>query len=173
MRGFLTADIALAPLAEGPRKLSETNVWSSRRIVRLDVESAEQMPLTGPPTNKLGDAELAISPNGRMLAFVQTPGAGAEEIYLLPLDRGGQPRRLTNFGAVYLGIAWSPDGQDLIFAMEQHGLRRLWRLPISAGVAYPITSSLEIISSPTVARQGNHLAYVVSSGSAVSGTSKS
>ncbi|MFZ0590784.1 MAG: winged helix-turn-helix domain-containing protein [Bryobacteraceae bacterium] len=157
--------VALALPTRGSETLSEANVWSSRRIVRLDVESTEQMPLTRPSTSKLGDAELAISPNGKMLAFVQAPGAGAEEIYLLPLDRGGQPRRLTNFGAVYLGIAWSPDGKDLIFAMEQNGRRRLWRLPISGGVAYPITSSLEMISSPTVARQGDRLAYVVYTGS--------
>ena len=158
--------VAVAVPAERSKARSaEANVWSSRRIARFDIDTGEETPLTGTVTGGIGDAQLAISPDGKMLAFVQGMGAGGEEIYLLPLERGGEPRRLTNLGAVYLGLAWSANSQDLIFAMAHNGRQRLWRLPVKGGTARPITSSLELLSSPTVARQGNHLAYVVYSGS--------
>ena len=134
------------------------DVRSSRRILRLDIETGEQVSLTNFSTGKLSDAQLAISPDGKMLAFVQAPGTSADEIFLLPLAGGGRPRRLTDFGAYYKGVAWSADSRELIFAMEVGERERLWRLPVNGGAAHPITSSLETLASPAVADRGNRLA---------------
>lgn len=140
---------------------SEASLYSAGRIVSVDVETGEQVPLTTPPKGIIGDGEPAISPNGKTLAFTRITAAGTNEIYLLSLERGARLRRLTDFGATCIGLTWTPDSHDLIFAMFQNGGSRLWRLAVNGGAARPITSSIETVFSPTVARQGDRLAYVV------------
>jgi Tol biopolymer transport system component len=139
------------------------NVWSSRRIVRLNIETGEQTPLTSFAAGKLG-SELAVSPDGKWLAFIHAPDNSPDEIFLLSLVRSDRPRRLSGFGAYYKGLAWTANSRELIFAMELNGRQRLWRLPIDGREAHPITSSLEALSSPAVASRGHRLAYVVYSG---------
>ncbi|MCU1263029.1 MAG: hypothetical protein JWO80_5914 [Bryobacterales bacterium] len=165
------------PAAELPRSLPETAGSKLHRIASLDIETGERRYLTGPdPAKVLTDANPAVSPDGTMVAFVRSRASDGErdlqvrvrgipgaDIFLVGLD-GSPARRLTNFGAGMEGIAWTPDGHELVFAMYQDGRSRLWRTAANGGSAHPITSSMEYVCCPTVARQGHRLAYVVVTG---------
>lgn len=143
----------------------DTEVWNPHRIVRLDIETGEQVPLTAPlPSAPCGDGGPRITPNGKFLAFVRINASDADDIYALALDGKAQPRRLTSFGAEYRGLAWAPDNHDLVFLMYQGGRGRLERLPLNGGAARPITSTIEDLHFPAVARRGNRLAYTVHTG---------
>lgn len=143
----------------------DAEVWKPHRIVRLDIETGEQVPLTAPlPSAPCGDGVPRISPNGKLLAFVRINASDADDVHALTLNGRSQPRRLTSFAGEYRGLTWAPDSHDLIFLMYQGGRGRLVRLPANGGTARPITSTTEDLHSPAVARRGNRLAYTVHTG---------
>jgi len=118
------------------------------------VDTGQQQPLTSPPAGSLGDANPAVSPDGKTLAFIRWTAALAGDIYLMPAG-GGPPRWLV--GAAN-SIAWMPDGREIVFSSVQG---RLWRIPVTGGTPRALTSSAESVISPAVARRGNRLAFVV------------
>jgi Tol biopolymer transport system component/serine/threonine protein kinase len=153
--------LSAAKLAKSPAK---KNGWNLHRIVSVDLETGEQTYLTRPELVKaVGDRAPAVSPDGRTVAFIRMWGADSGDILLVGRD-GRETRSLTKVGAIFGGIAWTPDSRELVYAMERDGRTRLWRMPINGGAPSPITSTLETVNSPAVAQQGNRLAYVVATG---------
>ena len=72
--------------------------------------------MTSPAAPKpFGDSSPAISPDGRTLAFVCHLTYDVGDIFLQPLDTM-KARRLT-FGKRQIpGLAWMPNGKELIFS---------------------------------------------------------
>jgi Tol biopolymer transport system component len=112
------------------------------------------------------DTAPAFSPDGRTLAFNRT--VARDLIYLLHLTKDyqpeGEPERVAPAAESYqnFGIAWSPDGKDIVFSSGYSANAGLWRVAASAG-ARPrrIAFASEGASAPAVSRQGDRLAYVV------------
>ncbi len=75
------------------------------------------------------------SPDGSTVAYASNP-EGNYDIYLLPIE-GGSPSRVTSSAADERDPAWLPDGQRLLFAVEEKkGLSRqsdLWLLDLRTG----------------------------------------
>lgn len=73
--------------------------------------------LAGPPrrlTRGVSDTSPALSPDGRVIAFLRADDRGRRQIHLVD-SRGGEPRAIT---AQLLGVdafTWSPDGSRLAF----------------------------------------------------------
>jgi Tol biopolymer transport system component len=126
----------------------------------VTVDTGERRPLTSPPMGTLGDASPLVSPDGTTLAFVRLMAAEAADIYVTPLG-GGALRRLTFDGQAKLGIAWTSDSREIVFASSHQGSFRLWRIALRGGEPRPITSGGEDSYSPAIARSGNRLAYTV------------
>ena len=65
----------------------------------VSLETGEKRQLTNPQPPVLGDSNPAVSRDGHSLVFRRTVGAGASDLYWLPLGKGvtarGEPRRLT------------------------------------------------------------------------------
>ncbi len=80
------------------------------------------------------DRHARFAPGGRSLAFLSDRRLAVEEepqaakdredavqVHLLPLDRPGEARRLTNLPRGVDDFAWSPDGQRLAVVSSSHG----------------------------------------------------
>jgi dipeptidyl aminopeptidase/acylaminoacyl peptidase len=80
------------------------------------------------------DRTPRFAPDGRILAFLSDRRLAVEEepqaakdredavqVHLLPLDRPGEARRLTNLPRSVDDFAWSPDGSKLAVISSSHG----------------------------------------------------
>ena len=77
----------------------------------------------------------ALSPDGRMLAFLKGPDTfiGKAEIYVKRLP-DGIPVQLTHDGTMKLGPAFSPDGSQIAYtAISNRITWNTWTVPVSGG----------------------------------------
>jgi Tol biopolymer transport system component/DNA-binding winged helix-turn-helix (wHTH) protein len=130
----------------------------SRGIVEFSLSTGERQCLTAPPPlGDYGDTALALSPDGKTLAFIRSSTLQRDEIYTIDLA-GSHLRQLTHDGNSIGGpLMWAPDGQHVIFSSTRDGSWRPWRVPVAGGAieqetVYPRVGSLS--------RDGRRLAYV-------------
>jgi len=102
----------------------------------LSVNTGEERQLTHPPAT-VNDSGVALSPDGRTLAFIRQVAWGASDIYLLPLSGElapqGEPVRLTFEEQWARSPAWTPDGREIVFSLGTfRGTYNLWRIAVSA-----------------------------------------
>lgn len=160
----------------GPRKI-ESLVWSPEgsalaysaqsepgeafSLYLLSVETLEERRITSPPVSSFGDFNPAFSPDGERLAFTRSVIDGVQDIYVIPIQGGAEPRQLTSDGAEITGLDWSADGRDIIFASNRGGASSLWRIPLAGGTPTFITTASDGVSmhQPSVSRTGERLAY--------------
>jgi eukaryotic-like serine/threonine-protein kinase len=92
-----------------------------------------------------GDFSPMPSPDGTHMAFIRARTLGRGAVFVVPLTAGGAPvgsaAQLTAESWNVNGVAWTPDGRDLLFSWGGHlGLSRLSRIPATAtpgGFAHP------------------------------------
>jgi Tol biopolymer transport system component len=125
--------------------------------------------ITQPPAGTPGDGSPAISPDGATLAFVRQisekgqnddngEGRTGSDIYLSDLS-GNNLRRLTFDKAAIHGVAWSADGQDLIYAARRLDQEKLWRVAAAGGSPRNVLAGGRNPAYPAVATAGRHLAF--------------
>ena len=133
----------------------------------LSAATGEKRRLTTSPAAAVAEGNPAVSPDGRILAFVRIMSeGGAPQLYVLPLSEdckpGGEERHIDFSQPSVLEPTWTPDGQELIcFAGLRWGEGRLWRVPLS-GTEKPQPLLASVGSDdvqPTISRQGNRLVY--------------
>jgi Tol biopolymer transport system component len=133
-------------------------------IYRLSIATGKKQQLTAPPPQSYGDFGVALSPDGRTLAFVRSISIPASDIYVTQLS-GGEPRRLTFENQVVGGLAWSADGRSIVFSSERDATTSagsLWRIDAtgtSRPRLEPVPGTGTRATRPAVARQGGLLAY--------------
>jgi len=137
----------------------------------FSVETGEKRRLTNPSARVYGDTAPAFSPDGRILAFARFEWP-ASDLCLLRLGDGykpqGEPERIPAENPYNMGVAWSPDGNEIVFSSGKvftsitptsYGLWQVAPSALAKPLRLPFTS--ENASAPTVARQRNRLAYTV------------
>ena len=103
-----------------------------RGIWLVAVDGSEQRRVTDPPSPGGHDLSPVVSPDAQYLAFLRAHTVGRVAIFLVPLTPGlapsGPPRQLTDDSGG-IGLAWTPDGRDLVFSSSGHlGLSRMAKI---------------------------------------------
>jgi Tol biopolymer transport system component/DNA-binding winged helix-turn-helix (wHTH) protein len=93
-----------------------------RRMVRVAIDTRQTEDVQGLPAQM---ANLALSPDGRRLAYHLADDSGGLTAWLVPAG-GGQPERLSppEHSAGY--PAWSPDGRRIALEVEDRGDTQVW-----------------------------------------------
>lgn len=123
------------------------------------IDARDSLRVTWPPENSPGDSSPAISPDGRLLAFIRRTAGLLGDLYVVPLTGGG-PQRLTHDNRKIRGLAWTPDGRHIIFSSNRRGETTLWKIPVAGGDPVRITGAGANAILPTVSPAGNRLAFV-------------
>lgn len=98
-------------------------------IFQIDRETFKRSQVTRAPSG-IGDSAFAVSPDGRLLAFVRYERPGVGDVYIAPIA-GGEAHRRTNWNSEISGVAWTRDGRNVVYAvLEEPGLdQTLFRIP--------------------------------------------
>jgi len=104
-------------------------------------------------------ASPKVSPNGETIAFVQGKGYMAYDIYVVPIA-GGEPKRLTNDNQQVGGLAWMPNGKEIVFSSSRSGVPTLWKIASAGGSPEPLAAFGENAGALSVSRHGDRLAYI-------------
>ncbi len=127
----------------------------------LTRDTQEQRLLTVPSKSYQGDFSPAFSPDGQSIAFLRgSSSLEISDIYLMGLQEGDEPRRLTFDNQYISGFGWRPDGQSIIFSSNRSGNFKLWSISIDGGPPTLVTTvNTYDPGRLSLARQGQHLAY--------------
>src|SRR4030095_5265658 len=131
-------------------------------IFRISAETLEREQLTSAPEHWFGDQRPVYSPTGQTLAFVRTVSLGAhgvDDIYVMPAT-GGEPQRLTFDNQNIEGLAWTPEGRNIVFSSNRGGLNGLWQISATGGEPQPLGIGGDNALLPAISNQGRFLAYV-------------
>ncbi len=126
-------------------------------LVLIAVEDGQRKAIVTPAGPFV--ASPKISPNGETIAFVQGKGFVAYDIYVVPIA-GGEPKRLTNDNQQARGMAWTPDGKEIVFSSNRGGVPTLWKIASAGGSPEPLAAFGEHADALSVSRHGDRLAYV-------------
>jgi Tol biopolymer transport system component len=129
-------------------------------LAKLTLSDGKFQPLTHPPAGA-EDSTPAVSPDGGAIAFVRSTGPEVADIFLCD-PTGANPRRLTFDGRAVRGIAWSRDGQDVLYTGQRFNGWRVWRLPAYGGSPHDLIIAGRDAQYVAVAPVGNRLVYTTS-----------
>lgn len=128
------------------------------RIVLVNAASGAKREFTLPPEQTIGDMCPAFSHDGQSLAFLRAFASGVGEIYVVPM-RGGAARRITSDNRYILGLAWAPNGRELVFSSERGGIAALWEVRVPRGTPRRIPFVGQNVADPAFSRDGRTLVY--------------
>ncbi len=127
-------------------------------IFLLSVDTGQKKRLTTAPP-AVADQQPRFSPDGRTIAFDRTLSAQSAEVDSVPVSGGGLKRVVGDNRAID-GLAWTPDGGEIVYSTRRLGRpQELWRVNASGGTPQPVSDSQNAIF-PAFSRTGMRLAFV-------------
>jgi Tol biopolymer transport system component len=110
--------------------------------VRAADGSGEQREVLKFDKNLLGALYLAVSPDGKFLAYVVLDPATSTDIYTMALNGDRNPQPFLHSPAREFAPAFSPDGKWLAYESSQSGRNEVYITPFPAGGAqYQVSTS--------------------------------
>ncbi|HSR53985.1 MAG TPA: winged helix-turn-helix domain-containing protein [Acidobacteriota bacterium] len=153
-------DLALSP--EG-RFLYFSDVPAHGRppsaIYRLDLELGRREAVTRPPEYAFGDRDLALSHDGSRLAFARAEIAGIEELFVTDLG-SGRTRQLTSQDESIMGLSWTPEDREILFASSREVLNLLWSVRADGSAPARVLPDFgEQLHDPYLSRRTSRLVF--------------
>jgi Tol biopolymer transport system component/DNA-binding winged helix-turn-helix (wHTH) protein len=107
---------------------------AGRSWYRLDLQQANPKAVAMPCHDHCGQRvrDIAVQPDGPYIALTRRANRLSEEVFLYD-PHTGRERQLTSGQSDIRGIAWSPDGRQLIYSSENHGRSLSYVLDIRSG----------------------------------------
>jgi Tol biopolymer transport system component len=118
-------------------------------VFMMSKNTLERRQLTEPGPEQVGDGFATFSPDGSEIAFVRFPGMGSQaltfsQLGIVPVG-GGPPRIIHQEPQGIEGLAWTPNGRDLLFSGLGKAAPHLYRIsaarhnvrPLSGGPSDP------------------------------------
>jgi dipeptidyl aminopeptidase/acylaminoacyl peptidase len=145
-----------------PRQDDEYNQENTQQIYAIAREGGEPRELTTNPGSETG---AAVSPDGRMLAYVRNIVRDSQpEVMVVPLsaDGGfaGEARALTAEWDLIPGSpAWTPDGRALRWEAGVGGNVHLFEVPARGGPVRQVTTGDRQVRSVSWSGDGRVIAY--------------
>jgi eukaryotic-like serine/threonine-protein kinase len=128
-------------------------------IFLLSVETGQKKRLTSAPP-AASDLQPRFSPDGRTIAFDRSFSAQSAEVDSVPVS-GGEVRKVVGDNRAINGLAWMPDGGEIVFSTRRLGRpQELWRVAASGGTPQPVSEVGENAYYPAVSQTEKRLAYV-------------
>ncbi len=107
------------------------------------------------PRRALGIVKPALSPDGSQIAFV-----ALGDVWRLS-TKGGKPENLTKDHAMDADVAWSPDGNSLVYTSDKGGgLPQLWIRDLKSGKDRQLTNIDTQPLGATWSPDGSRIAYI-------------
>jgi Tol biopolymer transport system component len=104
------------------------------RLVLKDLKTGEEKEVARGPFRPFARPGLALSPDGRQVAFGKPEGK-SRSIFVLPIN-GGEPRLVVRIeDESVASLTWMPDGRALLFTRKTGPEKKteLWRVSIQGG----------------------------------------
>ncbi|MHC4740672.1 MAG: M56 family metallopeptidase, partial [Planctomycetota bacterium] len=131
-------------------------------IVKRDLDSGQEKQIY--QCDSLSRA-LSLSPDGKRLAFcIELAGQGQGQVMSISV-LGGQPTKLCSLQETTDGfrvpkqLAWTPDGNYILFVKKEKKGSTLWRVASQGGVPQMILESSDLVHSLCVHPHGKRIAY--------------
>lgn len=129
----------------------------------VSVATGERRKLTVSPSDAAFDTDFAFSPDGGSLAFTRWGRAGAD-VHVQKLTSGaagpvasGAPIQVTNDNSFIRGLAWTPDGSQLVFSANRSAAWVLWQTAADGRgrvKPLPLAGVTGDAFHPSISRQG-------------------
>lgn len=125
----------------------------------VDAASGSRRLLTQPASDDRGDVEPRFSPDGRAVSFIREFHRNRQELFIVPAA-GGNARALTSLRGQITGQDWAEQGLALLYASDQNGEYRLWRMNSSGSPKpQPLPVYGEFPIQLSLARRARVMAY--------------
>jgi Tol biopolymer transport system component len=123
------------------------SIWKVTNGTAAELWSGEGARILGGP---------AISPDGKRIGFSVAQADGRTALYVMAVD-GTNARVLTDSLHLEGTPTWSPDGESITSAAEDHGVTHLFRVPLDGKAATGLVSEYSL--DPTWAPNGGFVVY--------------
>lgn len=112
-------------------------------------QATERVTLTG------GISEVALSPDGKKVAFVVRG-----EVFAAATTEGGNAARVTATPAVESQVVWSPDSRRLVYVSNRSGAMNLYSYDFATSAETRLTTSTAGDFEPRVSPDGTTVAFI-------------
>ena len=134
------------------------DVASPYQIVLGTLDTGEKRIITHPGPSTLGDIDPRFARDGRSVVFVRAVNEVTKDIYRAAVS-GGEPTRLTFDNRKLNGLAWSPDGERLLFTSTRSGTYGLWSADPDGGDLQLVNLGNEDVHQPAIAAGVDAIAF--------------
>jgi Tol biopolymer transport system component/DNA-binding winged helix-turn-helix (wHTH) protein len=101
-------------------------------IVLLSVDGTTRQPLAIPDDSSIIDTRPRFSPDGTSVAFIRWSHSGSGDLHVVDIA-SRKLKRLTFDNVPITDLQWTDDGEQIIFASNRSGNRRLWQVSSNGG----------------------------------------